>query len=72
MDLAHLRRRQNSRSMDYEPNPAKLESLEFLENATLVDLGIVNKLSTFYERKYDGVFEAGKDGPNPLRGERVS
>ncbi len=55
-----------------EPTPTKLESLEFLENTTLVNIGIVSKLSTFYERKYDGVLEAGKDGPNPLQGERVS
>lgn len=55
-----------------EPTPIKLESLKFLENTTLVNVGIVSKLCTLYERKYDGVLEAGEDGPNPLEGERVS
>jgi hypothetical protein len=55
-----------------EPTPVKLESLEFLENTTLVNPGIVSKLCTLYEREYDGVFEAGEDGPNPLERERVS
>jgi hypothetical protein len=55
-----------------EPTPVKLESLELLENTTLVDLGIMSKLSTLYEREYNSVFETGEDGPNPLEGERVS
>jgi len=55
-----------------EPTPVELESLEFFENTTLVNLGIVSKLCTLYEREYDGVFEAGEDGPDPLEGERVS
>lgn len=55
-----------------EPTPVKLEILEFLENTALVNLGIVSKLCTLYEREYDSVLEAGEDGPNPLEGERVS
>jgi hypothetical protein len=55
-----------------EPTPVKLESLEFLENTTFVDLGIVSELCTLYEREYDGVLEAAEDGPNPLERERVS
>jgi len=55
-----------------KPTPVKLESLEFLENTTLVNLGIVSKLSTFYEREYDSVLEADENGPNPLEGEWVS
>ncbi len=43
----------------FEPTRVKLEFLEFLENTTLVNLGIVSKLCTFYERENDGVFEAG-------------
>jgi len=56
----------------FEPAPVELEDLEFLENTTLVNLGIMSKLCTLYEREYDGVFEAVEDGPNPLEGERVS
>jgi hypothetical protein len=56
----------------FEPTPVKLELLKFLENTTLVNLGIVSKLCTLYEREYDSVFEAGEDGPDPLEGERVS
>ena len=55
-----------------EPASVKLESLEFLENTTLVDLGIVSELCALYEREYDCVFEAGENGPDPLEGERVS
>ena len=55
-----------------EPAACKLESLELLENATLIDFGVVSKLSTLYERKYDRVLEAVEDGPNPVQGERVS
>lgn len=55
-----------------EPTPVKLEFLEFLENTTLVNFGIVCKLCTLYERKYDGVLEADEDGPDPVEGERVS
>ena len=55
-----------------EPTPVKWESFEFLEDTTLINLGIVCKLCTLYEREYDSVFEAGEDGPNPLKGERVS
>ena len=55
-----------------EPTPVKREGLEFLENTTLVNFGIVSKLCALYEREYDSVFETGEDGPNPLEGERVS
>ena len=55
-----------------KPTSVKLESLEFLENTTLVNLGIVSKLSTFYEREYDSVLEADENGPNPLEREWVS
>jgi len=50
-----------------EPAPIKLEFLEFLEDATFVYPGVVSKLSPFYERKNDGVFEAVEDGPDPLQ-----
>lgn len=55
-----------------EPTPVELDILEFLKNTTLVNLGVVSKLCTLYEREYDSVLEAGEDGPNPLEGERVS
>lgn len=55
-----------------EPAPVKLEFLEFRENTTLVNLGIVSELCSLDEREYDGVFEAGEDGPDPLEGERIS
>lgn len=54
-----------------EPAPPKLEKLELLEGTALVDLGVVGKLSTFYERKDDCVFEASEYGPDPVQGERV-
>jgi hypothetical protein len=55
-----------------EPAPVELESLEFVENTSLINFGVVSKLSTLYERKDDRVFEAVEDGPNPVQGERVS
>ena len=55
-----------------EPTSVKLDVLEFVENTTLIDFGIVSKLSTLYERKNDRVLEAVEDGPDPVQGERVS
>ena len=50
-----------------ESNPTKLESPEFLENTTLINLRIVSNLSAFYERTCNGVIEVDKNGPNPLQ-----
>ena len=55
----------------FEPTPFELERFELLENAPLVDLGVMGELGAFYERKDDRVFEAGEDGPDPVQGERV-
>jgi hypothetical protein len=55
----------------FEPTPLELESLELLEDAALVDIGVVSELRAFYEGKNDRVFEAGEDGPDPVQGERV-
>lgn len=54
-----------------EPAPFELERLKLLEDATLIDLGVVCELRALYERKDDRVFEAGEDGPDPVQGERV-
>ena len=56
----------------FEPTAVKLEILEFLENATFINFGVVSKLSALYERKDDRVLEAVEDRPNPVQGERVS
>jgi hypothetical protein len=40
----------------FEPTAFKFESLEFFENAALINLGVMSKLSAFYDRKYDRVF----------------
>ena len=49
-----------------KPTAVKLESLEFFENASFIDFGVVSKLSTFYEREDDRVLEAVEDRPNPV------
>jgi hypothetical protein len=49
-----------------EPAPIKLESPELRENTTLINLGIMSKLSTLYERKNDRVLKAIEDGPDPV------
>jgi hypothetical protein len=54
-----------------EPTAFEIEGLELLENTALINLGIVSKLSAFYERKDDGVFETSEDGPDPIKRERI-
>jgi hypothetical protein len=49
-----------------EPTTIDVERFELLESTTLIDLGVVGELCTFYERKDDRVFEAGEDGPDPV------
>jgi hypothetical protein len=49
-----------------EPAPVKLKGLELRENPALINLGIVSKLSTLYERKDNRVLKAVEDGPNPV------
>ena len=54
-----------------EPTPFKLENFEFLENAPLINLRVVSKLSALYERKYDRVFETGKNRSDPIQREGI-
>ena len=54
-----------------KPTPFKSEIFKLLENMTVIYPRVVRELGTFYERENDRVFEAGKDGSDPLQRERV-
>ena len=55
-----------------KPASLELQYPKFFEPSLLVYLRIVSKLSTLDETEYDGVFEPGQNGTDPIEREGVS